>query len=82
MLSAGLAAQIPLGSGGDRWRLGAICDLSIIRALTLGWRMAVQFGFVDAGGSSTIQAVGGLTALSIAWILALAAGSTRMTVCR
>lgn len=26
-------------------------------------------GFVDAGGSSTIQVVGGLTALSIAWIL-------------
>lgn len=26
-------------------------------------------GFVDAGGSSTIQAVGGLTALSMAWIL-------------
>ncbi len=26
-------------------------------------------GFVDAGGSSTIQVVGGLTALSMAWIL-------------
>lgn len=40
-----------------------------------GWlaQLGVNFdlgcGFLDAGGSSTIQAVGGLTALAIAWIL-------------
>jgi len=78
ILSVGLAALIPLGSGADRWRLGAIC---ISTALLAGWTYPLfahwvwgggwlaQLGFADAGGSSTIQVVGGLTALSIAWIL-------------
>ncbi len=86
MFSVALAALIPLGTGGDRWRLGAICAST---ALLAGWTYPVFAhwvwgggwlaqmgitgglgrGFVDAGGSSTIQAVGGLTALSIAWIL-------------
>lgn len=35
----------------------------------LGANYGLGHGFVDAGGSSTIQALGGLTALSIAWIL-------------
>lgn len=35
----------------------------------LGANCGLGHGFVDAGGSSTIQAVGGLTALAIAWIL-------------
>jgi Amt family ammonium transporter len=35
----------------------------------LGYNCSLGHGFVDAGGSSTIQAVGGLTALSMAWIL-------------
>ncbi|PYV70750.1 MAG: ammonium transporter [Acidobacteria bacterium] len=35
----------------------------------LGTNYGLGRGFVDAGGSSTIQVVGGLTALSIAWIL-------------
>ena len=40
-----------------------------------GWlaRLGVNYGlgrgFLDAGGAGTIQAVGGLTALSVAWIL-------------
>ncbi len=86
MLSAGLAALIPLGSGADRWRLGACC---ISTALLAGWtyplfahwvwgggwlaqlgmNYGLGHGFLDAGGAGTIQAVGGLTALSIAWIL-------------
>jgi len=86
MFSVGLAALIPLSSGGDRWRLGAICASN---ALLAGWtyplfahwvwgggwlaQLGVNYGlgrgFCDAGGSSTIQAVGGLTALSITWIL-------------
>src|SRR5579875_3626664 len=86
MLSAGLAALIPLGSGADRWRLGACCAST---ALLAGWtyplfahwvwgggwlaQLGVNYGlghgFVDARGSSSIQAVGGLTALAIAWIL-------------
>ena len=35
----------------------------------LGVNYGLGHGFVDAGGSSTIQALGGLTALSMAWIL-------------
>jgi len=35
----------------------------------LGTSYGLGSGFVDAGGSSTIQGVGGLTALSIAWIV-------------
>jgi Amt family ammonium transporter len=86
MFSVGLTALIPLGTGGDRWRLGAICCST---ALLAGWTYPVFAhwvwgggwlsqlgmaggmgrGFLDAGGSSTIHAVGGLTALSIAWIL-------------
>lgn len=86
MLSVGLAAIIPLGSGADRWRLSASCAST---ALLAGWayplfahwvwgggwlsQLGISYGmghgFLDAGGDSTIQALGGLTALSIAWIL-------------
>jgi ammonium transporter, Amt family len=86
MLSVGLAALIPLGSGADRWRLGACCISTAILAgwtyplfahwvwgggwlAQLGANYGLGQGFVDTGGASTIQAVGGLTALSIAWIL-------------
>jgi len=86
MLSVGFAAIIPLGSGGDRWRLGACCASSaLLAAFTypifahwvwgggwlaqLGTNYGLGRGFVDAGGSATIQVVGGLTALAIAWIL-------------
>lgn len=86
MMSVGLAALIPLGSGADRWRLGATCASTVLLAgvtypifahwvwgggwlAQLGENYGLGRGFVDAGGSGTIQAVGGLTALSIAWIL-------------
>jgi Amt family ammonium transporter len=86
MLSAGLAALIPLGSGADRWRLSAACASTALLAgwtyplfahwvwgggwlAQLGANYGLGQGFVDAGGASTIQAVGGLTALAIAWIL-------------
>jgi len=86
MFSVGLAALIPLGSGAERWRLGAICASTAILAgwtyplfahwvwgggwlAQLGTNYGLGRGFVDVGGSSTIQIVGGLTALSISWIL-------------
>jgi len=86
MLSVGLAAIIPLGSGGDRWKLSACCASSALLAgitypifahwvwgggwlAQLGANYGLGRGFVDAGGSGTIQVVGGLTALSVAWIL-------------
>jgi Amt family ammonium transporter len=78
LMSAGLAAIVPLGGGSDRWRLGASCAST---ALLVGWTYPVfahwawgggwlaQLGFLDSGGAGAIQVVGGLTALSIAWIL-------------
>ncbi len=78
LLGVGLAAIIPLGSGSDRWRLGSSCaSTALLAAVTFplfahwawggGW--LAQLGFLDSGGAGAIQAVGGLTALSIAWIL-------------
>lgn len=86
MLSVGLAALIPLGSGADRWRLGAICISTALLAgfvypvfahwvwgggwlAQLGANYRMGHGFIDAGGAASIQAVGGLSALVIAWIL-------------
>ena len=85
MMAVGLAALIPLGSGADRWRMGAMyVSTAILAGFTYplfahwvwggGWlaQLGVRgmgSGFLDAGGTSTIHVVGGLTALSIAWIL-------------
>ena len=86
IFSVGLAGMIPLSSGSDRWRMGAICASTALLAgwtypvfahwvwgggwlAQLGANRSLGRGFVDGGGSSTIQAVGGLTALSITWIL-------------
>ncbi len=85
MLSVGLAAIIPLGSGSDRWRIGAICaSTALFAGITYpifahwvwggGWLSQIAHvgmgqGFLDCAGSGTIQVTGGLTALSIAWIL-------------
>lgn len=86
MFSVGLAGMIPLSSGADRWRLGAICASTALLAgwtyplfahwawgggwlAQLGANCGLGRGFVDGGGSSTIQVVGGVTALSITWIL-------------
>lgn len=86
MFSVGLASLIPLSSGADRWRLGAICASTVLLAgftyplfahwvwgggwlAQLGANRGLGRGFIDGGGSATIQVVGGLTALSITWIL-------------
>jgi Amt family ammonium transporter len=86
ILCVGLAALIPLGSGADRWRLGAICISTALLAgfvyplfshwvwgggwlAQLGVNYGLGHGFVDTGGASSIQVLGGLTALAIAWIL-------------
>jgi Amt family ammonium transporter len=86
LFSVGLAALIPLGSGGDRWRLGPSCISSVVLAgwtyplfahwvwgggwlSQLGTNFGLGNGFIDAGGAGTVQTVGGVTALAIAWIL-------------
>jgi Amt family ammonium transporter len=85
VFAVGLASLIPISAGTDRWRLGAICASSAALAAVAyplfahwvwggGWmaRLPVLVGlpaFVDGGGGATVQVVGGLAALSVAWIL-------------
>lgn len=85
IFAAGLASLIPISAGSDRWRLGAICASSALFAGIFfplfahwtwgaGWlsQLTNLFGlpsFIDAGGAGVIQVIGGLTALSVAWIL-------------
>lgn len=84
MFAAGLAAMIPLSAGTDRWRLAPISIASgVLGAIIFpifahwvwgaGWlaQLGTNFGipgFVDAGGAGVIQVVGGLMAVSVAWI--------------
>jgi Amt family ammonium transporter len=85
IFALGLASLIPISAGSDRWRLAAICASSaFLAAVTFplfthwvwgaGWlaQLTQLFGlppFTDQGGASTVQIIGGLTALSVAWIL-------------
>jgi Amt family ammonium transporter len=47
IFGAGLAAMIPLGSGSDRWRLGAICSSTAILA---GWTYPLFAHWAWGGG--------------------------------
>lgn len=78
LLSVGLSAVIPLGTGADRWKLGAsTISAALFAAITYpvlahwvwggGW--LAQCGALDAGGAGVVQATGGLRALAITWIL-------------
>ena len=86
MFGVATAAVIPLGTGAERWRLGACCASTVLLAGIVyplfahwawggGWlaRLGTSYGlgqgFVDCGGAGVIHAVGGLTALAMAWIL-------------
>ena len=82
MFSVALASLIPLGAAADRLRLGPACaSTALLAALTypvfcfFTWHSraglfgAGSVGFLDSGGSGFINVVGGLTALSVAWIL-------------
>jgi ammonium transporter, Amt family len=76
VFSVGLGSLIPLGAAADRWRLSAACASTVIFAgctYPLFARMEsglwIGRGLSDAGGSGVIQVTGGLTALSLAWLL-------------
>ena len=85
IFSVGLASIIPLGAAADRWRLSAACTSTVLLAgwtypvfARMAWHqflpmLDVKFNlghaFVDAGGSGAIQVTGGLTALSLAWLM-------------
>jgi Amt family ammonium transporter len=78
LFSVGLASLVALGAVAERWRLAASV---VSTALFAGWTyplfahwawngwLANIGGFTDAGGSGVIQVTGGLTALSLAWLL-------------
>lgn len=84
IFAVGIAALVPISAGSDRWRLVSICASSTLLAAVVyplfshwvwgfGWlaQLTAQFGlppFVD-GGAGAVQVVGGLTALSVAWVL-------------
>ena len=78
MFSVGLAALIPVAGGAERWRLAAIAAstsalAAIVYPVFAHWASAEgwlgQLGFLDAGGAASIQALGGITALCVAWLL-------------
>ena len=85
MMSLGLAAVIRLGSGADRWRLGAACVTTTVFAAwtyplfahwvwsgwlaQLGTNYGLGQGFVDVGGAAPIQVAGGISALAVTWVL-------------
>jgi ammonium transporter, Amt family len=86
LLAVGLAGLIPLGSGADRWRLGAVCASTALLAglvfplfghwawgggwmAQLGSSYGLGRGYLDAGGAGPIHVLGGLTALTLTWIL-------------
>lgn len=85
LLSVALAAVLPLGSGADRWKLGSACLSTAILAgwtyplfahwawngwlAQLGTNYGIGRGFLDSGGAASVQALGGLTALSVTWVL-------------
>lgn len=83
--ATGLATLIPISAGTDRWRLASICSVSaVLAAITFplfahwvwssGWlaQLTPLFNlppFSDLGGAAVLNVLGGLTALSVAWIL-------------
>jgi len=84
IFAVGLASLVPISAGSDRWRLASVCVSSALLAAIIyplfshwawgfGWLTQLQalFGlppFVD-GGAGAIHVIGGLTALSVAWVL-------------
>jgi Amt family ammonium transporter len=85
VFAAGVAAIIPISAGTDRWRMIPICySTALLAAFAFplfahwtwasGWlgQLPANFalpGLLDTAGAGTIHVVGGLAALSVAWIL-------------
>ena len=85
LFSAALVAVLPLGAGADRWKLGSACiSTAILAGFTyplfahwawngwlaqLGTNHGIGQGYLDSGGAGAVQVLGGLTALSVTWVL-------------
>ncbi len=84
VFAVGMASLVPISAGSDRWRLVGVGASSVLLAAVvyplfshwvwgLGWlaQLRTLFGlppFVD-GGAGAVQVIGGLMALSVAWVL-------------
>ncbi len=85
MFAVALVSVIPVSSGAERWRFAASCVSTAVLAswtyplfshwVLSGWlaqlgnSFGLPHGFADPAGSGWIQSVGGLTGLSVSWIL-------------
>ena len=84
VFSVGMCSIIPLGATADRWRLPSACASTILLAgfiypVFVRWEpgLFVMLGssahglgdLLDAGGSGFIHVTGGVTALSLTWLL-------------
>jgi Amt family ammonium transporter len=77
LFSVGFASLIPVAGGAERWRIPAVCaSTALLAGITYplfafwvqsGWLS--QLGFIDSGGIASIQILGGVNALCIAWIV-------------
>ena len=83
--SVAFTSLIPTGAAADRWRISAACASTVVLSgfvypifghlADSGFLWSSPFHpepekmFLDVGGSGFVNAVGGLSALSIAWIL-------------
>lgn len=85
LFGVALASLIPLGAAAERWKIATACASTVVFAGVIypifarfTWVSMLASGlshswlgtqFLDAGGSGFINAVGGLTALSIVWLV-------------
>ncbi len=77
IFSVGFASLIPVAGGAERWRIAAVCGSTallsaIVYPLFVFWARSGwlgQLGFIDVGGVASIQILGGVNALCIAWIV-------------
>jgi Amt family ammonium transporter len=77
LFSVGFTSIIPVAGGAERWRIAAVCSSTAVLAgitypLFVFWARSgwlSQLGFIDGGGVASIQIVGGVNALCIAWIV-------------
>lgn len=77
IFSVGMAALIPVAGGAERWRIAAVAASTAVLAgfvypLFVHWAYQgwlQQAGFSDVGGAGSIQCIGGIGALCVAWIV-------------
>ncbi len=83
LLGISLSSLVPVGAAADRWRMVGACVSTVVLCfsysvfgrsisgidIALRGRSSPIPCFVDPGGSGFINVVGGLTALSIVWLL-------------